>query len=65
LVGFIGTTEQLAEKGRDFGKIGGKHTSGPKGRVDSATFMPGMNPRPTSKPSFSAAFEVVPFYKAI
>jgi hypothetical protein len=60
---FIGTTEEAAEKGRDIGEISGKHTSGPKGRIDSAAFMPGINPRPTSRQHFSASCEAVPFYK--
>jgi hypothetical protein len=55
--------KRLRKRGRDFCEIGGKHTSGPKGRVNSAAFTPGINPRPTSRQSFSASFEVVPFYK--
>jgi hypothetical protein len=53
--GFIGRTGQHGEKGRDFGEIGRKHTSVPKGRLDLTAFMPGMNPRPTSRESFSAS----------
>jgi hypothetical protein len=37
-----------------------KHTSGAKARIDSIGFMPGMNPRPTARRSFSAACEGVP-----
>ena len=47
--------EQAAEKLENLGETGEKHTSGPKGRVGSVAFTPGMNPRPTSKQGFSAA----------
>ena len=36
-----------------------------KARVDSFALLPGLKPRPTSKPSFSAACEVVPCYKTL
>jgi hypothetical protein len=39
----------------DSGEIVGKHTSGAKAQVDYIAFTPGINPRPTLKPSFSAA----------
>jgi hypothetical protein len=48
-----GTTEQLAEKRLDFGEIGEKHTSGPKGRADSAAFMPGDKSPAYLKTEFS------------
>jgi hypothetical protein len=38
-----------------------KHTSGAKARMDFIGLMPGINPRPTARLSFSAACEVVPF----
>jgi hypothetical protein len=57
---FFGTAEQLAEREPDFDEIGEKQTSGPKGRADSAALMPGINPRPTSRQSFSASSEAVP-----
>jgi hypothetical protein len=44
--------KQAAEKGRDLGELGEKHTSGAKGRIDSAAFMPGLKPRPTIDPEF-------------
>jgi hypothetical protein len=44
--------KQAAEKGRDLGEIGEKHTSGAKGRIDSAAFMPGLKPGPTLDPEF-------------
>jgi len=34
-----------------------KHTSGAEARVHSIALVPGMNPRPTARMSFSAAFE--------
>jgi hypothetical protein len=43
------------------GETGEKHTSGPKGRVDSVAFTPGMSPRPTLKQGFSAACEAESF----
>src|SRR5271170_4435653 len=38
----------------------GKHTSGAEAHGDSLAFVPGINPRPTARTSFSAACEVVP-----
>jgi hypothetical protein len=38
-----------------------KRTSGAKALIDLIGFVPGMNPRPTARTSFSAACEVVPF----
>ena len=48
-------TKQAAEKLWIRGEIGGKHTSGAKAHVDYIAFRPGINHRPTLKPSFSAA----------
>ena len=38
---FTFTATQLAEKKQDFGESTGKHTSGPKGRIESAAFNAG------------------------
>jgi hypothetical protein len=46
---------QAAEKGLFWIKGGKKHTSGAKARADSAAFVPGINPWPTARTSFSAA----------
>jgi hypothetical protein len=46
---------KAAEKGVFWVKNGKKHTSGAKARVDFAAFLPGMNPWPTARRSFSAA----------
>jgi hypothetical protein len=53
-VDFAGA-KQAAEKGRQFGENLEKHTAGAKARVDLIGFMPGINPRPTARTSFSAA----------
>ena len=37
-----------------------KHAPGAKAQVDYIAFAPGINPRPTLKPSFSATCEVAP-----
>ncbi len=42
-----------------------KHTSGAKARVDIASLIPGMNPRPTAPKTFSASSEVAPFQNAV
>jgi hypothetical protein len=60
-IGLIGTTEQAAEKGLVLGETRQKHTSGAEALVDLIGFMPGINPRPTARTSFSAGCEVVPF----
>ena len=52
---------QAAEKLWIRGEIGGKHTSGAKAHADYIAFTPGINPRPTLKPSFSAACEALTF----
>ena len=44
--------EQAVEKLENLGEIGGKRAAGPKGRIDSAAFTPGINPRRTSKTGF-------------
>src|SRR5271157_5840061 len=51
---FLGAL-QAAEEGGSTGKLPEKHASGAEARADSAGFMPGMNPRPTTRTSFSAA----------
>jgi hypothetical protein len=38
-----------------------RRTSGAEAHDDFMTFLPGINPRPTLKQSFSAAYEAVPF----
>ena len=45
---------QAAEKGLNPGQTDEKHTSGAKARVDSVAFVPGINPWPTARRSFSA-----------
>jgi hypothetical protein len=59
--GIYGTTKEVAEKGLLPSKMPEKHTSGAKAHVDSIGFIPGINPRPTARMSFSAACKVVPF----
>jgi hypothetical protein len=49
--------EQAAEKGRISGEKLEKHTSGAEAHIDFIGFMPGINPRPTARTSFSAACE--------
>jgi hypothetical protein len=56
-----GTAEQAAEKGLVLGETRQKHTSGAEALVDLIGFMPGINPRPTARTSFSASCEAVPF----
>jgi len=46
---------QAAEKVLILGEIWQKHTSGAEACVDLIGFIPGMNPRPTARTSFSAA----------
>ena len=47
--------KEAAEKGRISGEKLEKHTSVAEARFDSIGFMPGINPRPTVRMSFSAA----------
>ena len=47
--------KQAAEKVLILGEIWQKHTSGAEARVDLIGFIPGMNPRPTTRMLFSAA----------
>jgi hypothetical protein len=46
-----GTASEAAEKS----DRAGKHAPGAKAHDDYIAFAPGINPRPTLKPSFSAA----------
>ncbi|MGO9317575.1 MAG: class I SAM-dependent rRNA methyltransferase [Terracidiphilus sp.] len=41
-----------------------KHTSGAEAPVDTIAIMPGINPRPTARTSFSAACEALPYQGA-
>jgi hypothetical protein len=59
--GFYAKAEEAAEKGRIWDRFGEKHTSVPKGHIDSVALMPGINPRPTSKLSFSAVSEALAY----
>jgi methionyl-tRNA synthetase len=47
--------KQAAEKPLIWVKCDEKHSSGAKARIDSVDLMPGMNPWPTARTSFSAA----------
>jgi len=47
--------KQAAEKPLIWVKCDEKHPSGAKARIDSVDLMPGMNPWPTARTSFSAA----------
>src|ERR1035441_10145934 len=47
--------KQAAEKGLISGERPEKHTSGAKAHIDSIGLIPGINPRPTARMSFSAA----------
>jgi hypothetical protein len=55
-----GTTQQAAEKSLIPSENAEERTSGPKGPIDSASFMRGLKLPPPSGPTFSAAFQVVP-----
>jgi stage II sporulation protein D len=50
-----GVPSQAAEKGLLFDKMSEEHTSGAKALVDLIGILPGINPRPTARTSFSAA----------
>jgi hypothetical protein len=56
-----GTTEEAAEKGLGWTENPEKHTPGAEAHADSIGLLPGINPPPTARLSFSAAWEVVPF----
>jgi hypothetical protein len=45
---------RVAEKDLGSGERFGKHASGAEARVDLTGFVPGINPRPTARMSFSA-----------
>jgi hypothetical protein len=47
--------KEAAEKGLFSGNIGKRHTSAAKAGADSVAFVPGINPWPTARTSFSAA----------
>jgi 5-hydroxyisourate hydrolase-like protein (transthyretin family) len=57
---YQGTTSQAAEKHLLSSKKSEKHTSEAKAPIDSIGFIPGINPRPTARMSFSAACSVMP-----
>ena len=52
---FCGMTEEPGEKEPNSFAYPRKHTSGPKGRVDLARLIPGMNPRPTARTNFAGS----------
>jgi DNA-3-methyladenine glycosylase len=58
---FSGTAKQAAEKVSFSINKQKKHTSVAKATADFIGFMPGINPRPTARMSFSAACKAVPF----
>jgi hypothetical protein len=45
--------EEAAEKLEDFSEVHEKHAAGAEAPVDSNSFVPGMNPRPTVRTSSS------------
>jgi len=49
--------KQAAEKGNISGGKLEKHTSGAESRIDWIDFISGINPRPTARMSFSAAYK--------
>jgi hypothetical protein len=49
--------KEASEKGQKASEKPEKHTSGAEARAHSADFIPGINPRPTARTSFSAACE--------
>ena len=57
--------KQAAEKGLILGKTWQEHTSRAEARIDSIDFIPGMNPRPTDRLSFSATCKARWFLLAI
>ena len=57
--------KQAREKGVIVEEIGGKYTTGAKARVDYIGFIPGINPRPTTRMGFSAACKARAFFSAI
>jgi len=55
----VAGAEQAAENGHVFGVEIEEHTSGAEAHIDLIGFMPGINPRPTARTSFSAACEAL------
>ena len=55
--GFVAGAERAAEKGLFPKEKCEKHASGPEGHIHFMPLIPGINPRPTARRSFSAAFE--------
>ena len=51
--------EQAAEKGLFPKEKCEKHASGPEGHIHFMPLIPGINPRPTARRSFSAAFKAL------
>ena len=56
-IGAVAGTEQGAEKLWIWGVNSEKHTSVAEAGIDSIELVPGINPRPTARMSFSAACE--------
>jgi hypothetical protein len=54
--------KQAAEKGHDSGEKLENHTAGAEAHIDLIGFMPGINPRPTTRTSFSAACKAHGFF---
>ena len=50
----LGRDKEVAEKLDFSGEICRKHTSGAEAHADLIGFMPGINPRPTARMSFSS-----------
>jgi hypothetical protein len=64
LIGFIGPAKQLAEKVRFSIRNPRSIPQGLKPRIYSIGVMPGMNPRPTARMSFSASCKAVPLLQS-
>ena len=56
--------KEAGEKGEIAGEYREKHTSGAKAHVDSIDHLPGINPWPTARTSFSAACKAQRFFAA-
>ena len=61
---FSARLNSLLKKSLDPNRNPEKLVSGAKARVDFSRVMPGMNPRPTARTTFSASCEAVPWHKA-
>jgi hypothetical protein len=57
--------EEAAEKLEDFPEMHDKHAAGAEALVDSNGYVPGMNPRPTTRTRSSAAWKGRFFFRRL